>query len=390
MNIRFLGQGFTDISDESVGQLIVDSLTNDAFNQFTAIVAFASEGGVRSIIDHIENAKKHLTNIEFYIGVDQQATSHEALNLLLESGIDPYIYHTVSHIIFHPKIYIFEGEKQGKIIVGSSNLTVQGLFQNMEASLIVDFEMNNNQGINLLNQIKNHYRFLLDKTAPNVQLLTKDLIQQLIDAEVIPREQKRRTTSQTKSKSPQNQQLLSEVKKIFPAVSIPKAAPKSTKRKTPKSIGKSTSPKGKQTLVWQKKNLPSSDAQQVSGNTNPTGVLRLAQARFKVNDTLINFKTYFRNEIFGQLNWVQRAREKNSPLEETYVNFQLEIDGTPKGVFSLRISHDPDRVAGQNNVPTTLHWGDAINAIREQNIKGKTLSLFRIEGKTDLFLIKIA
>ena len=50
MNIRFFGQGFTDISDESVGQLIIDSLANDAFNQFTAIVAFASEGGVRSII----------------------------------------------------------------------------------------------------------------------------------------------------------------------------------------------------------------------------------------------------------------------------------------------------------------------------------------------------
>ncbi len=444
------------------------------------------------------------------------------MNLLLESGIDSYIYHTVSHIIFHPKIYIFEGEKQGKIIVGSSNLTVQGLFQNMEASLVVDFEMNDKQGINLLHQIKNYYRFLLDKSATNVQPLTQDLIQQLIDADILPKEQKRRETSQSKNKSPQNQQLLSEVKKMFPAVSIPKAAPKSTKRKKPKTdknrewqdqdpqapnyrhpdIGsaqkdittrltdrlgnpvmvgdvvewiassgyykgtkmqgvvtklthnwggktykdghpryhvfanvilqgkdsllkrqvkiekvkkldttgnlakqiyqsqkeyfatrkamqKSTQISGKQILVWQKKNLPNSDAQQVSGKTNPTGVLRLAQARFKVNDTLINFKTYFRNEIFGQLNWTQRARAQNSPLEETHTDFQLEIDGTSKGVFNLRISHDPDRVAGQNNVPTTLHWGDAINAIREQNIKGKTLSLFQIEDETSLFLIKI-
>lgn len=389
MNIRFLGQGFTDISNESVGQLIIDSLADETFSHFTVIVAFASEGGVRSIIDHLKNAKKHLTNIEFYIGVDQQATSHEALNLLLESGVDSYIYHTVSHIIFHPKIYIFEGEKQGKIIIGSSNLTIQGLFQNMEASLVVDFEINNEHGINLLNQIKNYYRFLLDKTAANVQSLTTDLIQQLIDAEVIPKEQKRRATSQTKDKSPQDQQLFSEVKKIFPAVTIPKAAPKSGKKKIPKSTKKSIIPKGKQTLVWQKKNLPNSDAQQVSGQTNPTGVLRLAQARFKVNDILIDFKTYFRNEIFNQLNWTQRARVQNSPLEEVYANFQIEIDGISKGVFNLRISHDPDRVAGQNNVPTTLHWGNAINSIREQNIKGKTLSLFRIEGKTGLFLIKI-
>jgi len=385
MNIRFFGQGFTDISDESVGQLIIDSLANDTFTQFTAIVAFASEGGVRSIIDHIENAKKHLTNIEFYIGVDQQATSHEALNLLLESGINSYIYHTVSHIIFHPKIYIFEGKKQGKIIIGSSNLTVQGLFQNMEASLVVDFEVDEEQGINLLHQIKNYYRFLLDKTATNVQPLTQDLIQQLIGAEVIPKEQKRRATGQTKDKTPQDRQLFSEVKKIFPAVSIPKAAPKSGKKKTPKSIKKSIPQKGKQTLVWQKKNLPNSDAQQVSGKTNPTGVLRLAQARFKVNDTLIDFKTYFRNEIFNQLNWTQRARIKNSPLEETHADFQIEIDGRLKGVFNLRISHDPNRNIGI----TRLHWGDAIPIINEQNNTGKTLSLFHIENEADLFLIKI-
>jgi len=389
MNIRFLGQGFADISDESVGQLIIDLLENEAFNQFTAIVAFASEAGVSSVIEHIKSAEKHLTQIEFYIGIDQQATSYEALNLLLDSNLNCYIYHTVSHIIFHPKIYIFEGEKQGKIIIGSSNLTLQGLFQNMEASLVIDFEMNDKQGINLLNQIKNYYRFLLDKTALNVQQLTQDLIKQLTDAEVIPKEKERREVSNTTNKTPQNQDLFSEVKKMFPSVNIPKRKTKPQKKKPQKSAQKTTLSKGKQTLVWQKKNLPSSDAQQVSGKTNPTGVLRLAQARFKLNDTLIDFKTYFRNEVFDRLDWAQKTRVQNSPLEEVHTDFQIEIDGVSKGIFNLRISHDSDRVAGQNNVPTTLHWGDAIGAIREQNIKGKTLSLFQIEGETNLFLIKI-
>jgi len=388
MNIRFLGQGFADISDESVGQLIIDSLGDAAFNKFLAIVAFASEGGVKSIYDHIERAKNH-TQFDFFIGIDQKVTSGEALDLLLKSKVNCYVYHTVSHIIFHPKIYIFEGEKQGRIIIGSSNLTAQGLFQNMEASLVVDFEMTEEQGINLLHQIKNYYRFLLDKTSPNIQQLTQELIIQLVDAEVIPKEKERREVSETSSKSPKNQALFSEVKKMFPAVSIPKRKTKSQKRKAPKTVQKPTLPKGKQTLVWQKKNLPNSDAQQVSGKTNPTGVLRLAQARFKVNDALIDIKIYFRNEVFGDLDWVQKMREQNSPLEETHADFQIKIDGESKGVFTLRISHDADRVAGQNNVPTTLHWGDAISAIREQNIKGKTLSLFQIEGESNLFLIKI-
>ncbi len=389
MNIRFLGQGFADISDESVGQLIIDSFGDKAFNKFLAIVAFASEGGIKSIYDHIKSAKNNYAEIIFFIGIDQKVTSREALSLLLESEVNSYVYHTVSHIIFHPKIYIFEGEKQGRIIIGSSNLTLQGLFQNMEASLVIDFEMTEKQGVSLLNQIKNHYRFLLDKTSPNVQQLTRELIEQLVDAEVIPEEKERREVSQASNKPTQNQALLSEIKKMFPAVSIPKRKNKSQKKKAQKTGQKPILPKGKQTLVWQKNNLPSSDAQQVSGKTNPTGVLRLAQARFKANDALINIKTYFRNEVFGHLDWTQKMREQNSPLEETHADFQIEINGASKGIFTLRISHDSDRVAGQNNVPTTLHWGDAIDAIREQNIKGNTLSLFQIEGETNLFLLKI-
>jgi len=231
MNIRFLGQGFADISDESMGKIIIDSLGDKAFNQFTAIVAFASESGVRSVIEYIKNAKKHFTQIEFYIGVDYQGTSYEALNLLLKPELDCYIYHTVSHIIFHPKIYIFEGEEQGRIIIGSSNLTDKGLSKNVEASLVVDFKMNDEQGIKLLKQIKEYYRLLFDKTLPNIEKLTEKLIKQLFDAGIIVKEKDRREAGQISSKPTRNQALLSEIEKMFPPVKIPKNTPKSPKRK---------------------------------------------------------------------------------------------------------------------------------------------------------------
>lgn len=233
MEILFLGQGFADISDESVGQTIIDSLENEVFNQFTAIVAFASEDGVERVINQIKNENNHFKQVEFYIGIDNQVTSYEALNLLLKSELDCYIYHTVSHIIFHPKIYIFEGKEYGKIIIGSSNLTDKGLSKNMEASLVVDFKMNDEQG--LLDQIEKHYRLLLDKTSPNVQELTQKLIKQLLDAELIPKEKERRKTSETASKSPRNQALLSKIKALFPPVEIPKNTSKSAKRKKPKT-----------------------------------------------------------------------------------------------------------------------------------------------------------
>ena len=383
MNIRFLGQGFADISDESVGQLIIDSFGDKAFNKFLAIVAFASEGGIKSIYDHIKSAENNYAEIIFFVGIDQKVTSREALSLLLESEVNSYVYHTVSHIIFHPKIYIFEGEKQGRIIIGSSNLTLQGLFQNMEASLVIDFEMTEKQGVSLLNQIKNHYRFLLDKTSPNVQQLTRELIEQLVDAEVIPEEKERREVSQASNKPTQNQALLSEIKKMFPAVSIPKRKNKSQKKKAQKTGQKPTSPKGKLTLVWQKNNLPSSDAQQVSNkDKKPMGVLRFTQAKFKVNGVLIDQKTYFRKKVFDKLEWTK----KSDVEEEAFAYFKIEIEGKSKGTFRLPINHKPDK---ETTGTTRLYWRKAMSVITEQDNSGKTLSLFRIESEPDSFLIKI-
>ena len=45
------------------------------------------------------------------VGVDQKATSKEALDLLLALGINTKVYYTESDVIFHPKIYVFDGSR---------------------------------------------------------------------------------------------------------------------------------------------------------------------------------------------------------------------------------------------------------------------------------------
>jgi len=250
MDICFLGQ--SPFSNESAEKIILKSLKNEVFNQFTAIVAFATEGGVKSIVEQIKNAKKHHAEVEFYIGIDQQVTSYEALNLLLKSQIDCYIYHSNSDFIFHPKIYIFEGKECGKIIIGSSNLTTKGLSLNMEASLEVDFKMNDEQEIDLLHQIKNHYRFLSDKTLPNIEKLTPKLLDLFVDLKKVPKGKKAKSE---KNKPPQDKKLLDKFNAMFPPVKIPRGVPKSTKRKTPKTDVK----KVRKVIQWQDTNPHQAD-----------------------------------------------------------------------------------------------------------------------------------
>ncbi|MBK7336708.1 MAG: NgoFVII family restriction endonuclease [Saprospirales bacterium] len=102
-------------------------------------VAFVSTGGLKNIIEELIAFKENGGEIKLYLGVNLNVTSKEALEQLLENGIESYVVYSPNNIIYHPKIYAFEGDETKRAIIGSSNLTESGLFQNIEASVCVDF-----------------------------------------------------------------------------------------------------------------------------------------------------------------------------------------------------------------------------------------------------------
>ncbi|MEK6616787.1 MAG: phospholipase D family protein [Bacteroidota bacterium] len=140
MNIKLLGQGFEATSADSVGNQLIKFLSDTDFHTFTGISAFASQAGVNGLAKHIASAKKHLNIITIVTGVDQKGTSKEALEALLKLNINSYVFYQPSYTIFHPKIYLFEGAEKSELIIGSSNLTAQGLFTNVEASLLISID----------------------------------------------------------------------------------------------------------------------------------------------------------------------------------------------------------------------------------------------------------
>src|SRR5206468_12116874 len=129
-------------------------------------------------------------------------------------------------------------------------------------------------------------------------------------------------------------------------------------------------------LVWQKLSLSQSDAQRVPAGSNPTGNMKLSQAKFSINNAFIDQTTYFRNIIFRNLTWIT-PKPNNNSYEETFCPFNITILGNSRGVQTLKLSHDPVRIAGQGNTPTWLHWGNTlISLFQQMNITGKTLNLY--------------
>lgn len=105
-------------------------------------------------------------------------------------------------------------------------------------------------------------------------------------------------------------------------------------------------------LLWRKVLKPS-DVQQQRGN--PTGGLRLTQARFEVNGRRVDQTTYFRHTLFGMFSWV--LKKATPRVEETTIQFDIMILRRSYGVHELEISDKPSGEARQGNYTSILHWG---------------------------------
>jgi HKD family nuclease len=397
MNIKLLGQGFEAASEFSVGKHLIKFFADKDFHTFTGISAFASQAGITGLSKHIIKAKKHLKIITIVTGVDQKGTSKEALEALLKLKVNAFVFYQPSFTIFHPKIYLFEGKKKSELIIGSSNLTSQGLFTNVEASLLVSIENGVEADRKIVDQLKDYFKGIFDFTDPNLKKLSKKIIADLVKAKVVPTEAERKA-SYDKGVKAERKETENIISKIFPKRAIAKIPSEFISAGKEKSKVKVESvetglvehaiAKGK--LVWQKKNIPRSIAQQVPEGTAIRGVLGLGDAGFRVKGIKIDRNSYFRENVFGKLKWTSKERRNNSPLQEAYCKFNVTILGKNLGEHELRISHDPERESNQNNILTDIHWGRTLNTYLKQNsIIGKTLYLYSPVKGSSVFTIVI-
>lgn len=204
MKFEFLGHGLFDDQDNTVGNYLHKSFQDKNFNSFQCFVAFTTLSGLSVFMDKLVYEKERYKTIEFYLGIDDKGTSREALTELLDKKIDTYIYHNPTRrtrAIYHPKLYIFRGEKANRIILGSSNLTRPGLSNNIEASFAMDFVTGNLQGTKLINQIEKYFASFFGKNHENLRKLDDELIKYLAEKELILSEKTIFKSEEEKEKS---------------------------------------------------------------------------------------------------------------------------------------------------------------------------------------------
>lgn len=187
MDTIIIGQGYNLQEDTSVAKELIKQFKSKRYKSFTCLVAFASYGGVSALTDYIETGKKDGMDIKVILGIDQKATSKDALEEVLKWDVNAKIYHTDSSNIFHPKVYLFENEDIFTLIVGSNNLTVPGLVRNIECSLLIKDIISNP----VYRDFYNYWKKILDGTEENLYQLTQKLIDKLFVDKIILSESER-------------------------------------------------------------------------------------------------------------------------------------------------------------------------------------------------------
>lgn len=112
-------------------------LKDPRFTKLRIVTAYAKSGPLLRLKSDIESWTASGNSLCAILGIDQQGTSKEALTIAADLCKELYITRE-NGITFHPKIYLFDGPKHAKAIIGSNNLTVGGTETNFESSIILD------------------------------------------------------------------------------------------------------------------------------------------------------------------------------------------------------------------------------------------------------------
>lgn len=369
---------------------IVDLLSHGDPSEITISTAFMTDSGL-SIIEDALKPVAAMTTI--FVGVRNGVTTFQSLEKALEIGCTIFAVDTGSRSpIFHPKLYFGKNSEAAKLIIGSANLTNGGLNSNIEASLCQSLLLKDENDSQLVGQITSKFSAMLKDYPEHVfKIDGAAQIENLLKTGRVIDEGTTKRPSAGASSSTRDGDALGRMKlKTKPikrskmvAKAVVKPVETEPKTMTGKLIKPTTS--GLE-LVWESSPLARRDLDiPVSANTNPTGSMLL-----KKGNSDIDQQTYFRAEVFNNLEWNPNPRTEGKELAD--VDFQFIIRGIDYGVHRMIVTNDTrtDTATYKQKQPMSeIRWGEARHLIARDDLLERTMRIYRDPDELTLFVVDI-
>lgn len=362
-------------------------------------VAFVSESGVQQIEAAL---RQHAARVTVFAGVRNDITSHQGLALLHDIGVKLYTVDTGSRaVIFHPKLYLVRGKTNARFVVGSANLTLGGLNNNIEAGMMIDFTLANAEDKAVVDEIEAQLTALPADYPEHVVRIgsVADLDVLLASGRLVDEmavSPPRPTTSATGMGGGDSvPRMKLKVAPLRRALAKAKAAPKKPKLpKAPTGVKAGVAaPKPVPAtvgiefeLVWESKPLTRRDLTIPDAKgTHATGSVNLDKGLLPED---VDHRHYFRDDVFPHLVWATRSKT----VDESFAKFQLVMKGISYGEFDLAIRHTTSTASEaykQRNAMTRLSWGPMREYVARPDLIGRTLALYRDKVDPTRFVLEV-
>lgn len=209
-----------------IGDFLNRFIAADKSQGFKFAVAFARLSGLNRLSVSIESLVNRGGQVAGAIGIDNGVTSIEFLRTLQEIAPSSTIFYTTSGYIYHPKLYLVTGEKSATAIVGSANLTRDGLFRNVELATAVYLDFESSVDYQVYQRYDTFVNELLNISNPNVQPITDHVLEILIQRGLIKSEaQSSEPGPSLRRPSQRHSQSSQELDVLFPPLRVPVAPP---------------------------------------------------------------------------------------------------------------------------------------------------------------------
>lgn len=386
MNKELILQGLTKRTHADV---IGEMFSGDVERAIISVAFVSSEG-----VDHIEPfLTDHADQITVYAGIRNEITSAQALKRLLEIGVSLYAVDTGSRsLLFHPKLYHVRAKETAKLSVGSANLTLGGMNNNIEAGVLIELSLADEDDAAFVDELEASFGGLAAEHPENVfEVEDEAAIDELLNAgrlidetaappPRIPTKAKAGSTDPTPRMKMQPKPVRGKAKPKGPPA--PAAAPAAGAPGNAPGAPVTVAPDLE--LVWESKPLSRRSLGIPAGpNSNPTGSTTLGSGTFDDIDRV----TYFRNELFGHLPWTL-----NGAIETASQVFDLVIKGVLVGTFDMTLRHSLTRAAAapvDNNSPSGLSWNEARPLVAREDLLDRTMRIWRSTVDPTEFQIEI-
>lgn len=235
---------------------------------FRFAVAYMRISGLRLLYGTLQALYARSGHIAGAVGIDQGITTIEALKLLRQLSSDSTIVCTVSNYIYHPKLYLVEGNQWACVVVGSANLTRDGLYRNVELATLIHLDLASRADLEVYQYYDAFLSELLNPSNPNVQPLNEATLTWLADAVMIEDEAHvPELPSVTRSR-----RATAKLKDFFPSLPVP-SIPALSEVAHVLNTGQETSAVPFETLpprAYQERSLLSSDVMASISSATPS------------------------------------------------------------------------------------------------------------------------